>query len=63
MMIGKTLMLTVSVAVTCFVAGAAASGFKHYYNRFAEEEDMTDGTINKVIIVADKTKKTRGGKK
>ena len=63
MMIGKTLMLTVSVAVTCFVAGAAASGFKHYYNRFAEEEDLNDGTINKVIIVADKTKKTRGGKK
>lgn len=62
MMIGKTLMLTVSVAVTCFVAGAAASGFKHYYNRFAEEEDMNDGTINKVIIVADKTKKTRGKK-
>ena len=45
-MIGKTLMLTVSVAVTSFVAGAAASGFKHYYNRFAEEEDMNDGKIN-----------------
>tara|TARA_B100000767_G_C19654747_1_gene488354 strand:+ start:747 stop:935 length:189 start_codon:yes stop_codon:yes gene_type:complete len=62
-MIGKTLMLTVSVAVTAFVAGAAASGFKHYYNRFAEEEDMNDGTLNKVIIVADETKKTRGRKK
>lgn len=62
-MIGKTLMLTVSVAVTSFVAGAAASGFKHYYNRFAEEEDMNDGTLNKVIIVADETKKTRGRKK
>jgi len=62
-MIGKTLILTVSVAITCFVAGAATSGFKHYYNRFAEEEDMNDGTINKVVIVADETKKTRGGKK
>jgi hypothetical protein len=63
MMIGKTLMLTVSVAITCFVAGAAASGFKHYYNRFAEEEDLNDGTINKVVIVADETKKARGRKK
>ena len=62
-MIGKTLMLTVSVAITCFVAGAAASGFKHYYNRFAEEEDMNDGTVNNVIIVADETKKARGRKK
>ena len=62
-MIGKTLMLTISVAFTCFVAGAAASGFKHYYNRFAEEEDMNDGTVNNVIIVADETKKARGRKK
>ena len=62
-MIGKTLMLTISVAITGFVAGAATSGFKHYYNRFAEDEDMNNGTINKVIIVADETKKTRGGKK
>jgi hypothetical protein len=62
-MIGKTMMLTLSVAVAGFVAGAATSGFKHYYNRFADEEDLNDGTINKVIIVADETKKTRGRKK
>ena len=62
-MIGKTLMLTLSVAVTGFVAGAATSGFKHYYNRFADEEDLNNGTVNKVIIVADETKKTRGRKK
>jgi hypothetical protein len=62
-MIGKTLMLTLSVAVAGFVAGAATSGFKHYYNRFADEEDLNYGTINKVIIVADETKKTRGRKK
>ena len=62
-MIGKTLMLSLSVAVAGFVAGAATSGFKHYYNRFAEEEDLNDGTVNKVIIVADETKNTRGRKK
>tara|TARA_B100001094_G_scaffold321715_1_gene369860 strand:- start:327 stop:515 length:189 start_codon:yes stop_codon:yes gene_type:complete len=62
-MIGKTLMLTLSVAVTGFLAGAMASGFKHYYNRFAEEEDLNNGTVNKVIIVADETNKNRGKKK
>ena len=62
-MIGKTLMLTLSVAVAGFVAGAATSGLKHYYYRFADEEDLKDGTVNKVIIVADETKKTRGRKK
>ena len=56
-------MLTISVAVAGFVAGAATSGFKHYYQRFAEEEDMNDGTVGKVIIVADETKTTRGRKK
>ena len=44
------------------VAGAATSGFKHYYQRFAEEEDMNDGTVTQVEIVSDKTKKTRGRK-
>lgn len=62
-MIGEKLMLTISVAVAGFVAGAATSGFKHYYQRFAEEEDMNDGTIGKVIIVKDETKTTRGRKK
>ena len=32
-MIGRTLMLSISVAVTAFVAGAATSGFKHYYEQ------------------------------
>jgi len=62
-MIGRTLMLSISVAVAGFVAGAATSGFKHYYQRFAEEEDMNDGTVTQVEIVSDKTKKTRGQKK
>ena len=61
-MIGKTLMLSINVAITAFVAGAATSGFKHYYQRFAEEEDMNDGTVTQVEIVSDKTKKTRGRK-
>jgi hypothetical protein len=62
-MIGKTLLLTVSVASTLFVYGVADSAFKHYYRRFAEEEDMNDGTVTQVSIVSDETKKTRGRKK
>ena len=58
-MIGRTLMLSISVAVAGFVAGAATSGFKHYYQRFAEEEDMNDGTVTQVEIISDK--KGRGG--
>jgi len=61
-MIGRTLMVSISVAVAGFIAGATASGFKHYYQRFADEEDMNDGTVTQVEIVSDKTKKTRGRK-
>ena len=33
--------------------------FKHYYNRFAEEEDMNDGTVTQVSIVSETKKKGR----
>ncbi|MEL0101176.1 MAG: hypothetical protein VW862_05705 [Euryarchaeota archaeon] len=61
-MIGRMLMLSISVAIGSFVAGATTSGFKHYYQRFAEEEDMNDGKIQKVSLVNDSTKKPRGKK-
>ena len=61
-MIARSLILTIGVAVSGFMAGAAISGFKHYYNRFAEDEDLNDGTITQVAIVSDETKKTRGKK-
>ena len=62
-MIGRTLMVTVGVATTLFVFGVADSAFKHYYRRFAEEEDMNNGTVTQVAIVSDDTKKQRGRKK
>ena len=61
-MIGRMLMLTACTATAGFMVGAFHSSFKHYYQRFAEEEDMNDGTIHKVSIVTDETKKTRGRK-
>ena len=42
--------------------GVSHSAFKHYYNRFAEEEDLNDGTITQVSFVSDETKK-KGRKK
>ena len=58
---GRTLTLIFSgYSICCWYA--CSIGFKHYYQRFAEEEDMNDGTVTQVEIVSDKTKKTRGRK-
>ena len=62
-MIGKTLQITLRLAQVLFLVGAADSAFKHYYRRFADEEDMNDGTITQVSIVSDETKNSRGRKK
>ena len=62
-MIGRTIMITLAIAGSSFIAGAVHSSFKHYYARFAEEEDLNDGTVTKVAIVSDETKSTRGRKK
>jgi hypothetical protein len=60
-------MLTGTVLVTAgfFVVGVAHSSFRHYFRRYADEEDLRnhDGVIQEVAIVADETKKTRGSKK
>ena len=58
-MIGRMLILSVSVAMTGFAVGVTQSSFKHYYKRFAENEDLNNGTVTQVAIVADETKKTR----
>ena len=61
-MIGKTLVMTVSIAAACFVAGVTHSSFKHYYKRYADGEDLNDGRVTQVAIVADETKITKGRK-
>ena len=42
--------------------GVAISSFKHYYNRYADDMDRVLLERREVIIVEDKTKKTRGRK-
>ena len=55
-------MMTVSIAAACFVAGVTHSSFKHYYKRYADGEDLNDGRVTQVAIVADETKITKGRK-
>tara|TARA_B100001996_G_scaffold353410_1_gene314745 strand:+ start:481 stop:669 length:189 start_codon:yes stop_codon:yes gene_type:complete len=61
-MIGRMLTMTLGVGVASFAVGASVSSFKHYYKRFADNEDLNDGTVTQVAIVADNTKKSRGRK-
>ncbi len=52
------------VPIGGFVAGVATSSFRHYYRRYAEDEDLRQkGEIQEVVIVADETKKSRRSKK
>ena len=61
-MLGRMLVGVVGVVAIGFVAGIAHSGFKHYYEKYADDEDLNDGSIQKVSIVNDETKKSRGKK-
>jgi hypothetical protein len=62
-MIDKMMFGVLGVAVAGFLVGIAHSSFKHYYEKYAEEQDLSDGSVQKVTIVKDETKKTRGRKK
>ena len=61
-MIGRMLPGIIGIATLSFVAGVAHSGFKHYYRKYADEEDLSDGSVQNVHILKDETKKTRGRK-
>ena len=63
-MIARMMMtLGTTMALASFVAGVAHSSYRHYYTRYADEEDrLSEGTIQEVSIVKDETKRS-GGKK
>ena len=63
-MIARMMMtLGTTMALASFVAGVAQSSYRHYYTRYADEEDrLSEGTIQEVSIVKDETKKSRGKK-
>jgi hypothetical protein len=56
-------MRTLSVLVGSLMAGVAVSSFRHYYHRFAEEQDRGLVDRREVVIVEDRTKTTRRKKK
>ena len=64
-MIQGLLTGTVLAIAGGFVLGVAHSSFRHYYRRYADEQDLRnhDGQVQEVVIVADETKKTRRSKK
>lgn len=55
-------MMTVVVGLVGFAAGMSASGFRHYYYRYADGEDLRTNNVQEVVIVEDETKKRRGKK-
>ena len=57
------LMRTASVLAGSLMAGVAVSSFRHYYHRFAEEQDRALVDLREVVIVEDRTKTTRRKKK
>ena len=52
-MIGRmTLTMTLTVAMLAFTSGIAHSSFRHYYRRYASEEDVRSlGEVKEVIVV------------
>ena len=46
-----------------FMVGVAVSSFRHHYHMFAEGQDRANVDQYEVIVVEDKTKKTRGNKR
>ena len=56
---------TVIAMASGFVLGVAHSSFRHYFHRYADEQDLRnyDGQIQEVVIVDDETKNKRGKKK
>ena len=63
-MIGAIMRTTLAVAVASYAVGVVHSSWKHYFVKYADEEDRTStGLINEVKVIESKKTKSRGGKK
>ena len=63
-MIGIMIRTTLTVAVTCYAVGVVHSSWKHYFEKYSDEEDRTNpGLISDVKIIENKKSKSRSGKK
>ena len=61
-MIGRmTLTMTLTVAMLAFTSGIAHSSFRHYYRRYASEEDLRSlGEVKEVIVVRNESMNLEG---
>lgn len=58
-MIGRILGIAVMGTMVGFAVGVSHASFKHYYRKFADEEDLLSTEVIEVSVVEDKTKKSR----
>ena len=61
-MLNKMMFGVVGITITGFLAGIAHSSFKHYSEKYSEDEDLVDSSVQRVVIMKDETKKTRRSK-
>ena len=63
-MIGMMIRTTLAVAVASYAVGVVHSSWKHYFEKYSDEEDRTNpGLITEVKIIENKKSKSRSGKK
>tara|TARA_B100001115_G_scaffold169751_1_gene150696 strand:+ start:150 stop:359 length:210 start_codon:yes stop_codon:yes gene_type:complete len=63
-MIGAMIRTTIAIAVTSYAVGVVHSSWKHYFGKYADEEDRTAaGLITEVRVIESRKTKSRGGKK
>lgn len=54
-MIQNTLVSMIGIGIASVVAGVAVSTYKHYYEKYAELEDMKNIGIQEVVLVTETT--------
>jgi hypothetical protein len=45
----------IGIGVTAMVAGVAVSTYKHYYERYADLEDLKNIGVQEVVLVSETT--------
>ena len=51
----KHIYSMIGIGVTAMVAGVAVSTYKHYYERYADLEDLKNIGVQEVVLVSETT--------
>ena len=54
-MIQNTLISMIAIGLTAMAAGVAVSTYKHYYERYADLEDLKNIGVQEVVLVSETT--------